>query len=561
MVRARNEREYTRKELIDAYNNIWEFADLINFRGGKGKFGKVHYELASFLTAPQLLESEENRRRLILMPRGHLKSTVSSVLYSLWRIYRNPNIRILVGTNIKRLGRGFIRELRQYFENGDLQQRVWNKRPHVPGNLVPAISASDRRKRNSQRNNDFTGDEDINFADDTKLIWSMEALQVLRTGILKEPTVMIASVGTTVTGDHYDLLILDDIVDFDNSATENKADSILDWTRDLESVLDPRQKVTFELDANTRLVDYVGDEAVILGTRYYEWDYYQYLIDEGTSLGVKVFTRNIYQNGVDNEEGYIWPEKFGEVAIERVRRRINSPQRFASQYLNTIIAPADAIFTVSNIKWVRPSNVHHTPANEWELTRLGEPTRRVKPMLFIDPAATTNSTSDFTVLTVAGYTETKELIILDIVNGRFTPTEVCENLFALCEKWHLNSVTVEMVAGFKLYEHVIREYMKRTGKIIGIRDYKPSAKLHKKARIEAWLQPLFENNLVVAHEFVALNQEFRNELTLFPKGKHDDVLDTLAAIAEICQPTRKRNHLAAVTPRRQVNSKYGGSRA
>lgn len=557
---ARKDRELTRKELIEAYNDIWSFADLINFRGGSRKFGDVHRELASFLTAPQSIESEENRRRLILMPRGHLKSTVSSVLYSLWRVYRNPNIRILVGTNIKRLGRGFIRELRQYFENGDLQKRVWNCRPHVAGNLVPAISAADRRKRNSQRNNDFTGEEDINFADDSKLIWSMEALQVLRSDILKEPTVMIASVGTTVTGDHYDLLILDDVVDFDNSASENKADTILDWTRDLESVLDPRQKVEFNIGPNTVLVDHVGDEAVILGTRYYEWDYYQYLIDEGASLGVQSFTRNIYKNGVDEEDGYLWPEKFDKFAVERIRRRINNTRRFSSQYLNTIIAPEDAIFAVDRVKWVHPKNVHHTPANEWELVRSGEPVRRVRPMLFIDPAATTNATSDFTVLTVAGYSETKELIILDIDNGRYSPTEVCERLFVMCEKWHLNYVTVEMVGGFKLYEHVIREYMKRTGKLIGIRDYKPSAKLHKKARIEAWLQPLFENNMVYAHETVSMNQEFRNELTLFPRGKHDDVLDTLAAIAEICQPTRKKNHLAAVTPRRQVNSRWGGTR-
>lgn len=557
---ARKDREPTRTELIKAYNDIWAFADLINFRGGSRKFGDVHRELASFLTAPQSIESEENRRRLILMPRGHLKSTVSSVLYSLWRIYRNPNIRILVGTNIKRLGRGFIRELRQYFENGELQKRVWNRRPHVTGNLVPAISAADRRKRNSRRNNDFTGEEDVNFADDTKLIWSMEALQVLRTDILKEPTVMIASVGTTVTGDHYDLLILDDVVDFDNSASENKADAILDWTRDLESVLDPRQKVEFNIGPNTVLVDHVGDEAVILGTRYYEWDYYQYLVDEGTSLGVQSFIRNIYKNGVDEEDGYLWPEKFDKFAIERIRRRINNTRRFSSQYLNTIIAPEDAIFAVDRVKWVHPKNVHHTPANEWELVRSGEPVRRVKPILFIDPAATTNATSDFTVLTVAGYSETKELIILDIDNGRYSPTEVCERLFAMCEKWHLNYVTVEMVGGFKLYEHVIREYMKRTGKLIGIRDYKPSAKLHKKARIEAWLQPLFENDMVYAHEAVSMNQEFRNELTLFPRGKHDDVLDTLASIAEICQPTRKKNHLAAVTPRRQVNSRWGGTR-
>lgn len=555
------ETQLTRRDFINAYNDIWSFADLIKFRGGRKKFGQVHYELAEFLTEPQRVECEENRRRLILMPRGHLKSTVSSVLYTLWRIYRNPDIRILVGTNIKRLGRAFIRELRQYFEDGNLQKTVWNCRPHVPGPLVPALSAADRRKRNSRRNNDFSGEEDVNFADDTKLIWSMEALQVLRPAILKEPTVMIASVGTTVTGDHYDLLILDDVVDFDNSNTEAKADDILDWTRDLESVLDPRQEVTFNLSETEVLKDNVGDEAVVLGTRYYEWDYYQYLLDESVVLGVKSFIRNIYQNGLDNSDGYLWPEKFNESAIERIRRRINSNQRFTSQYLNTIIAPEDAVFSVDSMKWFRSDNVHHTPANEWEIIRNSEPTRRVKPILFIDPAATVSSTSDFTVLTVAGYTEDKELIILDIDNGRYTPTEVCERIFAMCDKWQLNSVTVEMVAGFKLYEHVIREHMKRNSRVIGIRDYRPQNKLHKKARIEAWLQPLFDNGLVYATEHLATNMEFRNELSTFPRCKHDDILDTLAAVAEIASPVRKKGSRGASTPRRQVNTRWGGVRA
>lgn len=553
--------QLTRKQLIEAYSDIWKFADIINFRGGQRKFGKVHHELAEFLTEPQRVESDENRRRLILMPRGHLKSTVSSVLYTLWRIYRNPNIRILVGTNIKRLGRAFIRELRQYFENGDLQRNVWNCRPHVEGPLVPALSAADRRKRNSRRNNDFTGEEDINFADDTKLIWSMEALQVLRTDILKEPTVMIASVGTTVTGDHYDLLILDDVVDFDNSTNDTKADYILDWTRDLESVLDPRQQVVFDVSETVKLIDNVGDEAVILGTRYFEWDYYAYLIEEAPVLGIKTFIRNIYVNGVDDSDGYLWPEKFNAQTIERIRRRINSPQRFSSQYLNTIIASTDATFSVDRLKWFSSANVHHTMDNTWEVVRSGEPTRRIKPILFVDPAATVNSESDFTVLTVAGYSEDKELIILDIDNGRYNPTEVCERIFAMCDKWQLNSVTVEMVAGFKLYEHVIREYMKRHSKLIGIRDYRPLNRLHKKARIEAWLQPLMDNGMMYAADHLATNMEFRNELTTFPKCRHDDVLDTLAAIAEVANPVRPKGKRSATTPRRQTNIKWGGLRA
>jgi predicted phage terminase large subunit-like protein len=389
----------------------------------------------------------------------------------------------------------------------------------------------------------------------------MEALQVNRTAILKEPTVMIASVGTTVTGDHYDLLILDDVVDFDNSATEAKADNILDWTRDLESVLDPRQLAEFWLTPTLKLEDYVGDEAVILGTRYFEWDYYQYLIDEAQVLGIKTFIRNIYKNGLDDSDGYLWGEKFNSIAIERIRRRINSNRRFSSQYLNTIIAPEDATFSLEGIKWFQSINVHHTPANEWEVVRRGEPTRRIKPTLFIDPAATVNDNSDFTVLAVGGYSEDKEFILLDLVNGRFTPTEVCDKLFELCDKWHLSTVTVEMVGGFKLYEQVIRDYMKRNSRLIGIRDYRPLSKMHKKARIEGWIQPLMDNGMLYIIDNLASNSELRNEFSTFPRCKHDDVLDAIAAIAEIAAPTRKRGSTSARTPRRQINTRWGGVRA
>jgi predicted phage terminase large subunit-like protein len=305
----------------------------------------------------------------------------------------------------------------------------------------------------------------------------------------------------------------------------------------------------------------VGDEAVILGTRYYEWDYYHYLMEEEIVLGINKFIRNIYKNGVDDTMGYLWPEKFNKSTIEQIQRRINSAQRFASQYLNTIIASGDATFSVDSVKWISATNIHHSPSGEWEIVRSGEPTRRIKPILFIDPAATTGSTSDFTVLAVAGYSENKELVVLDIDNGRYSPTEVCDRLFALCEKWGINYVTVEMVSGFKLYEHVIREYMKRNGKLIGIRDYRPPARLHKKARIEAWLQPLMDNGMLYASALLSNNMEFRNELTTFPKCRHDDILDALASIAEVAAPTRRKGSVSASTPRRSINSKWGGVRA
>lgn len=555
---------------VRALTDIWAFADLINYKGGRAKFSQCHYDMTEFLLAPQRNECFENRRRLVLMPRGHAKSSVCSVLYTLWRIYRNPNIRILVGTNIKRLARGFIRELRQYFENKELQESVWNSRPHVAGPLVPVLSASDRRTRNSRRNNNYSTQEiedsnfNINVADDTKLIWSGESLQVTRPMVIKEPTVQVASVGTIMTGDHYDLLILDDVVDFDNSSTQDKAENLLDWTRDLESVLDPRQSfdftVTRGVSEGVKFTDYVGDEVITLGTLYYEWDYYHYLQDEAEQLGIRTHKRNIYVNGIDEEEGYLWPERFNKLVVNGLRRRINSSARFSSQYLNAVIAPEDAPFSVDGVKWFTPDSI--TVGNDRHAEYIYQGVRkRVKLRLFLDPAATTNNTSDFSVLGVGGMDEDRSLVIFDLVVGRLTPTEVCNAMFKLLDKWKLFSITVEMVSGFVLYRHVISEESKRRKISVGIEDYKPPAKLHKTARIEGQLEPHFTNKTLYMCSTLALIAELRSELATFPKCKHDDVLDVMASLAELAAPVLRKGQRGASTPRRTTNNRWGGTRA
>ena len=92
---------------VRALTDMKAFAELIKFHGGWGSFGECHSELVDFVTTPQVNtnaqqklafqgdEAEAHLRRLILMPRGHLKSTIGTILYTLWRIYRNPNIRIM----------------------------------------------------------------------------------------------------------------------------------------------------------------------------------------------------------------------------------------------------------------------------------------------------------------------------------------------------------------------------------------------------------------------------------------------------------------------------------
>ncbi|XAI95091.1 terminase [Leptolyngbya phage Lbo-JY12] len=560
----------THKERVDALFDIWAFADLIGFRGGRKSFGAFHYELTDFLTQTQQHEDKDNRRRLVLAPRGHLKSTVCSVLYVLWRIYRNPDIRVLVGTNLKRLSRAFIRELRQYFEDTWLQQNVWNVRPHIEGALVPALSASDRRKRNSQRNNVDYDEALATLTDDTKLIWSMEALQVIRPTVMKEPTVQTVSIGTTVTGDHYDLLILDDIVDFENSKTEDKAENILEWTRDLESVLDPRQEHVYHYNpvankagalvvgkTKCEFTDFVGDEAVILGTRYFQWDYYGYLLDEAEYLGIRSFMCNIYKNGEDDKDGYLWEERFNAEVVENIKRRLNSFRRFASQYLNRIVTADEQLLPQENVQYFHPASVDVSDDGFVSINRDGYKVR-VKPMLVVDPAVSQKKTADNTVLTVGGYDNDKNLYIFDVKAGKFTPSETIKHIFTLADKYKLNAVTLETVGGFALLSYQVKDAFK-THRPLAIREYRPKG--DKQGRITAMLEPHWTNKSIYMQSYLAIMPELKDELDSFPLSKHDDIVDTFAIICELSTPTRKEGQKRSTTPRRMYNTRYGGRRA
>lgn len=558
----------TQEQLIAALTDIWAFADIINFRGGKSNFGKIHYKLTDFLTAPQNDFGYTNLRRLLLMPRGHLKSTVASVLYALWRVYRNPNIRVITGTNQKRLSRGFIRELRQYFEDDWLQEHVWNKRPHVEGIMVPALSAANRRARRQKVDDEAF--EQFNEAADKKVIWGQEALQVVRPNVMKEPTIQTLSVGTVLTGDHADLVILDDIVDFKNSDTQNKAETILDWTRDIESILDPRTRYEFEFEykgKTVKFVDYLGDEIVVLGTRYYKHDYYGYMLENAAEIDISIFQENIYVNGENSKNGYIWEERFNDDVIANIQRRIKDFRRFASQYLNKVITAEEVVFDWEAVNWLPFQDVEITNG----LVRLLRPRTSlydepknisIRPVITVDPAGSDSTQADRTVVAVGGYDEDMNLYVLEYRAGNFNTKEILDAIFTLSIKWKTPRVYIETNGVGAYLPFIVNQAIKERRHSLLVIEHR--AKGEKKTRIQAMLEPYWNTGRFFMTGIMAKNTDLMTEVNEFPsKGGSDDVLDAIEDIAQFAVKTQHRASDKAHRGRKNLktyNKKYGGTR-
>lgn len=576
---------------IRALFDIKVFAELIGYQGGWKNFATIHRKLAGFVTTPQVaepcirlkrsgLKAQYNRRRLILMPRSHLKSTVCSVLYVLWRIYRNPNIRVLVGTNIKSLSQGFIRELRQYLEDPELGDKVWNNRPHIEGRLIPIMDAAGRKRR-SQKSEDETDTED------KKMLWTLDAIQVLRSAKLKEPTVYATSAGTRVTGQHYDLLILDDIVDFENSTDENKIAKLVDWAGDMESVVDPIRKVlcgryTRGFGRYEELWEEIGDEAVVLGTRYVDGDYYDYLMANMKDFEYKVFTRNIYRNGQnwvkptktedeykqerrnykigDASGGYIWQEKFNAEELRRRKARL-TPRRWASQYLNTILSDEEMVLDANKIRYFKSGLVEVKDNLVYIKVPDEEAKRVIRPFVVVDPAVSQSSRADNTAIAVGGVDEAGDMFVVDMKVGRFTPNQTIDHIFYLLEKWSATKVVIEVVGFQQALVFQLRDQMRERKMFPFIVEHNPQGKGEKKARLEAGLQPYFENGKLWMADWLATLEQLQDDITMFPRETaKDDTLDALDMLraygVRIPRDTRKHNH----APRTSYNKRWGGTR-
>lgn len=549
--------EPTKTEKIQALWDYWKFLELINFHGGPLAFSECHFE-----TAAWSFRSDAAFRQLIMEARGHLKSTLFSVGRNLWRIYQNPNIRCFVGTESLKLSKAFIKELEEHLTNDWNQQYVWNSRPHFSGPLIPTMDSLGKQRRNLIRDVSNEFGENISTTDKTKKkLWRAEALQVLRTRNLKEPTITAGSVGQVSTGFHFDDVTFDDVVSFDNTRNPSAIDKVFSWIYDVESLLDPpyvdvelllafHQTAPNHID-KLRQWSVSGGRQYVIGTRYAEEDYYGHIIDSADKLHYDVHIKNIYKNGINNKDGYRWPEKWNAELEEATRAKFERKYgstglaRYFSQYHNKIVTFEESVLNWDNIQWVQTTDFKLCEDGWVEVyNRAHEKIAEFKPRLCLDPAATANIRSDFTAIAVGGVHK-EVLYVCDFWMGKKPVSEWIDRMYAMADKWRLFEVTVEMVSGFKVLMTTLRQMPlidPEKYRLLSIKDYTPSnADLSKRQRIETVLAPVLDNGMMFMPFFVSSNADLRKQFQFFGSDNvKDDGPDVLAILKELAYNRMQR---------------------
>ncbi|RMH43028.1 MAG: hypothetical protein D6694_07485 [Gammaproteobacteria bacterium] len=538
-----------------ALYDFWEFIDLINFQGGRKAFGECHHELIKWVMG--IPATEDGKRLMVQMPRGHLKSTLMTVAFTLWDIYINPNIRIFVGTSTLPLAHAFVREVKTYLEDDFLQEHVWNARPHIDGILIPTMEKQGMKRVRDRRNFDDTTETE---AEDKKIVWRSTELQVVRPFTMKEPTLMAGSIGKGSTGFHFDKIRLDDVVTKDNACDGVKKTRLLEWVGDLESVLDPPYVDTWladKLPPNAKHQALLGGDMTVVGTRYAMDDWYEQLENDAEELGYHIYKRNIYKNTYDNTGGYLWHEKWSKRLEMKLRKRLTAAT-FASQYLNTILLTENAplALNLDAIKIRKEQVVYNGDGYATITFNSIDASERIRLFAVCDPAVSIQQTADYTAFAIGGRTKAGVLCVLDGFCARVNTSMLISTAYKYMDRWGIRCLHLETVSGFG---HLAGAFKMAFAKFhpIGIVEVKPRGE--KVARIINGLEPLIRDNRVMFAESLTREMHIISQFQMFgvPNAKDDfpDVVEILASVAKPAAPDKPKNYLEKFR-----NKRYGGFR-
>ncbi len=154
------------------------------------------------------LSCELNKKLCIALPRGHGKSTHLSVAYPLWEIGKNHNSRILLVSNSAEISRRYMTEITGHIERNQKYQ-LWSKAIDPKG-----IGVAPKMKSRQAREEHWASDSIIINRDDIKL---------------KDPTINAVGLFGSIISRRADIVIVDDLVDQQNSSTEEQRQKIKDW--------------------------------------------------------------------------------------------------------------------------------------------------------------------------------------------------------------------------------------------------------------------------------------------------------------------------------------------
>ena len=385
----------------------------------------VHDDVESLLRKP-------SKKKALLLPRGHLKSTLVTVAYSIQQIIRNPNCRILIANQVWDMSRSFMREIKAQLEGSQLKYF---------------------------------------FGEFTSPKWNEDLMVVRqRTKPLKEPTILTTGVEAETTGGHFDVIFLDDLTGLQNSSTPEQREKTKRFRRSMINLLEP------------------GGVLIEIGTRWHLDDTFSVIMEKEARY-YDLMIRKVVENGK-----IIFPKHFSkkfdpirkdwtpvptENCMDYIQHLKESMplDEFLAQYENNPISSENQMFKEGMFKyWTkRPEGLY---------VGMG-----------IDLAISQRSEADYTAIAVLGMDKDWNIYILDYIRGHWLPADIVRNIFEMQNRWKPNAVGMEVNGFQRTLKFAVEEEMRRNGQYFGIDEIRNGPEKSKESRIKS-MEPFYRRGAV-----------------------------------------------------------------
>lgn len=347
----------------------------------------VEYALSSEKDGSQLTNGDhhnewheffdQNKRAVLFAPVEHAKTTHIGVGRILFALGKNPEARLALISNTGPMAEKILAAVKQNIESNPKVRAVFP-------NLKPS--------------------------QDKAHSWSQSQITVQRSTIAKDPSVQALGVGGAINGSRLDGIVLDDVLDFENTRTDEQMQKMLSW---------------YETTVMTRATD--GAFIHVIGTPWHPRD----LLHELERRSVFACKRySAVLNPDEPQECWIplWPEQFSTKRLIEIYGE-TTPTNFARKYLCRAIAVESQRFRQ---EWIDRCVANGKPFPRFPMgplkTQAGQ---RLHHFTGVDLAMGKNEKSDLSVIFTMAVDQRGRKIVVDIQSGRWAAPELVDKIRAI----------------------------------------------------------------------------------------------------------------------------------
>jgi predicted phage terminase large subunit-like protein len=309
--------------------------------------------------------------------------------------------------------------------------------------------------------------------------WTETRFTIKRPANVIGPSVTALGVGAGLTGTRADLLVCDDIVDVHSLTSAAERARVKAFFRDnLLNLLEP------------------DGRCWCLFTPWHADDLNAEL-KRNPAFG-------LFRRAVDEDLRPLWPERWPRERLIERRAEIGTAS-FARGYR---LVPLTEDLVPILAKWVR----------FWSDEQPAERT-----VLAVDPAVTAHSSADASALVVLQRTANNEIRCVEAIARRIHAPELVQLIDLLERRWQPEAIVFESNAAFKGIKDLLVRHASFGPKIKGIEQTKS-----KSARVAGFSISVENGSFLLKGSGGGVDpaqQALFDEMTTFPVGEHEDLLD------------------------------------